>query len=113
MPDWSQRIHKGMHVYSSDDHDMGHVADVYPDSFLVHKGYFFPTDRYIPYSAVAFVENDRVVLTMPATDVKMREWEKRPDIKADAGDPTQLMYDRGHGVGKDPFEQMNPDKPVT
>lgn len=112
MPDFSEKdVHKGMHVYSSDDHDVGHVADVYPDSFLVHKGLFFPTDRYIPYDAIATVENDRVILTMRADEVKLREWTKRPDIEADQDAPTQLMYDRGHGAGSDPFEQQNPDKP--
>jgi hypothetical protein len=105
-------IHTGMHVYSSDDHDVGHVAAVYPDSFEIHKGFFFPTDRYIPYSAVAFVENDRVVLTMPADVIKDKEWTKRPDYEDHLGDPLQLLYDQGHGV-TDPFneEPQNPDRP--
>ena len=81
MSDWSQHdLHPHMHVYSSDNQDLGHVAEVYEDSFLVHKGYFFPKDRYIPYSAIANVENDRVQLTMTADEAKDMEWEKRPDV---------------------------------
>lgn len=110
MPHWSQHdLHSHMHVYSSDNQDIGHIAEVYEDSFLVHKGYFFPKDRYIPYSAIANVENDHVQLTMSADEAKNMEWEKRPDYEHHLGDPEQLFYDRGHGVS-DPFDESNPDR---
>src|SRR5436189_2614267 len=84
MSDWSQRdLHPHMHVYSSDNQDIGHVAEVYEDSFLVHKGYFFPKDRYIPYSAIANVENDRVQLTMSADEAKdMRSEEHTSELQS-------------------------------
>jgi hypothetical protein len=97
-----------MEVYSLDDQNLGHIAEVYPDSFLVHKGLFFPKDRYIPYSAVTAVESDRVQLSMTADDTKQLEWEKRPDFEEHKGDPTQLFYDRGHGIS-DPFDEENPN----
>jgi len=110
MPNWSQKdIHEHMHVYSSDDQDIGHIAKVYEDSFLVHKGYFFPTDRYIPYNAITSVANDRVNLSMDAEEAKLKQWEKRPDYEDHLGDPLQLLYDRGHGV-HDPFDEQNPDQ---
>ncbi|MDQ6662166.1 MAG: DUF2171 domain-containing protein [Chloroflexota bacterium] len=110
MPNWKQQqVHPDMHVYSSDNQDVGHVVKVYEDSFLIHKGLFFPTDRYIPYTAIENIDNDRIQLSMPADDVKIREWEKRPDYEDHPWDPTQLMYDRGHGV-HDPFEETKPDK---
>src|ERR1700737_3665217 len=103
MPDWSHHdIHKHMHVYSVDNTDLGHVADNYEDSFLIHKGFLFPTDRYLPYSAIISVENDRVKLSMTKDEVMEKEWEKRPDYENHMGDPTQLFYDRGHEV-HDPF----------
>jgi hypothetical protein len=98
-----------MHVYSSDNHDLGHVAEVYLDSFKIEKGIIFHADRYIPYSAIASVDNDRVQLVMSADEVKELEWKRRPDYEHHLGDPTQLMYDRGHGV-HDPFDETNPDK---
>ncbi|HKF39343.1 MAG TPA: DUF2171 domain-containing protein [Ktedonobacteraceae bacterium] len=111
MANWSaQDIRPSMHVYASDGQNLGHVAKVYEDSFLVHKGFFFPTDRYIPYSAIASVENDRLQLLMSADEAKQKEWEKRPDYEDHLGDPTQLFYDRGHGV-QDPFYEENPDHP--
>ena len=110
MPNWSQHdVHKDMHVITADNQDLGHVAEVYEDSFLVHKGFFFPTDRYIPYSAITSVDNDRVHLTMAADEAKDRDWQKRPDYEEHSGDPLQLFYDRGHGV-EDPFDESNPDQ---
>ncbi len=67
MPSFTQHdLHSRMHVYSADNQDLGHIAEIYEDSFLIHKGYFFPKDRYIPYSAIAAIEHDRVRLTMSA-----------------------------------------------
>jgi len=111
MPKWSQdNIHTSMHVYASDGISLGHIAKVFEDSFLVHKGHFFPTNRYIPYSAIDTVENDRVQLVMTSVEAKQKEWEKRPDYEDHLGDPTQLFYDRGHGV-HDPFDETSSDQP--
>ena len=99
-----------MHVYSSDDQSLGHVAHIYEDSFKIEKGLLFHADRYIPYSAIASIDNDRVQLSMNADEITHNsEWEKRPDYEDHLGDPTQLLYDRGHGV-HDPFDETNPDK---
>jgi hypothetical protein len=105
ITNWSpQNIHTSKRVYANDGYELGHIAKVYEDSFLVHKGYFFPTDRYIPYSAIDSIENDRVQISMSADEAMQKEWEKRPDYEHHLGDPTQLNYDRGHGV-HDPFDE--------
>lgn len=110
MPAWSQQnLHPHMHVYSADNIDLGHVAAVYVDSFLVHKGILFSKDRYFPYNAIATVENEQVRLTMNADEAKDLEWEVRPNYTEHEDDPTQLLYDRGHGVS-DPFDEDNPNK---
>jgi hypothetical protein len=110
MTNWTQQnIHPSMQVFTLDGKELGHIAKTFQDSFLVHKGYFFPTDRYIPYSAIASIENDRVQLSMSADEAKQKEWEKRPDYEHHLGDPTQLLYDRGHDV-HDPFEESTSDQ---
>ncbi len=110
MPNWSQHdVHTHMQVYSSDNQKLGHVAEVYEDSFLVHKGYLFPKDRYIPYGVISNIEQEHIGLVMSAADALIKEWEKRPDYEEHLGDPTQLMYDRGHGI-EDPFDETNPDR---
>ncbi len=79
MTDWSpQNIHTSMRVYTLDGYELGHIAKVYEDSFLVHKGYFFPTDRYIPYSAIDSIENDRVQLSMSADEANKRSGKSVP-----------------------------------
>ncbi len=110
MPAWNEHtIHSSMHVKSADNQDLGHVAKVYQDSFLVHKGIIFPSDRYFPYSAIASVDNDEIHLNLTLDEAQSGEWNKRPDYEDHLGDPLQLMYDRGHGVA-DPFDEENPDK---
>ena len=110
MTTWNEHsLRKHMAVLSSDNGDLGHVEEVYEDSFLIRKGLIFAKDRYIPYSAIAQVEGDKVHLSLSADEAKEREWEKRPDYEDHLGDPTQLLYDRGHGI-HDPFDETNPDK---
>jgi uncharacterized protein YrrD len=110
MPNWNQKdVHTHMQVLSSDNQKLGHVAEVYEDSFLVHKGYLFPKDRYIPYEAIQNIEHEHIQLVMSAADALIKEWEKRPDYEDHAADPLQLSYDRGHGI-HDPFDETNPNK---
>ena len=111
MPDWNQQnLHTHMQVYSSDNQDLGHVGHIYEDSFQIQKGFIFHTDRYIPYGAIATVENDRVQLLMSKDEVtENTEWGKRPNYEDHPGDVLQLFYDRGHGV-HDPYDETNPDR---
>lgn len=110
MPTWTQHdVHKHMHVFSADNQNVGHIEEVYEDSFLIRKG-FFAKDRYIPYSAITNIDQDGVHLSFNTDTIQEKEWEKRPDYEDHLGDPTQLLYDRGHGV-HDPFDEENPDKP--
>jgi Uncharacterized protein conserved in bacteria (DUF2171) len=110
MPTWTHNdIRKHMHVYSLNHEDLGHVAEVYEDSFLIYKGLLFHKDRYIPYNAISTVDKDHIELAMSTSEVRDKQWEKRPDYEDHLGDPTQLFYDRGHGV-HDPFDEENPDK---
>ena len=109
MPNWNQHdVRTHMQVFSSDNQKLGHVAEVYEDSFLVHKGFLFPRDRYIPYEAIQNIENERIQLVMSAEDALTKEWEIRPDYEDHPGDPLQHQYDRGHGI-HDPFDEANPN----
>ena len=103
-----QAIHKHMHVYSSDNSNLGQVAEVYEDSFLLHKS-IFAKNRYIPYEFITSVDNDRVNLRLSKDEAGEMKWEQRPDYEHHLGDPTQLFYDRGHGI-HDPFDEANLDK---
>ena len=49
----STDITTGADVFGADGEKVGTVAAVYPGYIVVEKGFFFPTDYYIPMSAVA------------------------------------------------------------
>jgi hypothetical protein len=111
MTQWNQsNVRLRMKVLSANAEHIGHIAEIYKDSFLIHKGYLFPIDRYIPYSAIASVEEDQVKLSLSSQQIEDALWEKRPDYEDHLGDPTQLFYDQGHGVNN-PFDDSNVEHP--
>ena len=111
MPTFSQQdVRKHMHVYSSDNQNLGPITEVYEDSFLLHEGPpLIGKKRYLPYSSITSIDGDNLHLSMTSDQVQDPKWQMRPDYEAHLGDPEQLLYDRGHGV-RDPFDEVNPTK---
>ena len=110
MTNWTQSdVHKRMNVYDTNNVSVGKVEKVYEDSFLIQQGLIFHKDRYIPFGAIATIEQDHIQLNMSKDEVEQYEWKIRPDYEEHPGDPTQLFYDRGHGI-QDPFDETNPDR---
>jgi hypothetical protein len=109
MPEVTQHdLQKHMHVYSADNATIGQVSELYEDSFAVHKG-LLGKHLYFPYSTVSSLEGDKILLKLSHDETEQPLWQKRPDYEDHPGDPTQLFYDRGHGI-QDPFDETNPDK---
>jgi uncharacterized protein (TIGR02271 family) len=54
------------------------VAAVYPGYIVVEKGFFFPTDYYIPMSAVASADNDQVYLNLAKDAALNSGWDAQP-----------------------------------
>ena len=79
---WSteqNQINVGDEVYGSDNNKVGTVAEVRPSYLVVEKGFFFPTDYYIPMSAVASANAGQVTLNV-ARDAALRSgWDTVPD----------------------------------
>jgi uncharacterized protein (TIGR02271 family) len=91
----ASQIQTGWDVYGSDGEKIGDVADIGTDSFIIKKGFFFPTDIYVPMSAVTAVEHDEVRLSMTKAQIEAEDWSQQPDSMA-----TDADYDRavaGHG----------------
>lgn len=108
MTQWNQKsVRPHMKVYASNGEHVGHIAAAYEDSFLIHKGYFFPVDRYIPYNLISRIEENQARLSLSPEQLAEERWTKRPDYQHHLGDPTQLFYDEGHGV-PDPFIDRDP-----
>jgi len=78
----SNQIQVGDEVYGSDGDKVGSVAEVQSSYLVVEKGFFFPTDYYIPLSAISQVGNGQIVLNV-SKDVALHSgWETVPDTSA-------------------------------
>ena len=68
----------GAEVFGADGDKVGTVSEVYPGYIIVEKGFFFPTDYYIPLSAIATYDANRVYLTVSKDAALGRGWDVRP-----------------------------------
>jgi len=95
-PNWRDRLSEGMEVYGSDGDKVGNVVAVGPTYLVVEKGFFFPTDYYIPLSAVDRVDLDEeaVWLTVDKDAAVRQGWDVAPDTTGDdelvAADPATM-----------------------
>ena len=79
---WSDsmaQVQVGDDVYGSDGDKVGTIAEVQPTYLVVEKGFFFPTDYYIPLSAISQVTDGQVVLTVSRDTALHSGWETIPD----------------------------------
>ena len=74
----STDINTGAEVYGADGDKVGTVAAVYPGYIVVEKGLFFPTDYYIPMSAVASYDNNQVYLNLAKDAALNSGWDAQP-----------------------------------
>jgi uncharacterized protein (TIGR02271 family) len=72
-------VQHGWDVYGSDEEKVGNVSEVRSNYVVAHKGFFFPKDLYIPTSAIARIEHDRVYLNVAKADVDNQGWDTYPD----------------------------------
>ena len=71
-------ILEGAEVYGSDGEKVGSVIAVQPSYIIVEKGFFFPTDYAIPFSAVANYEDGKVHLNLTKDAALDQGWSAQP-----------------------------------
>jgi len=71
-------IDDGWDVFGSDGEKIGDVHDVQSHYIVVSKGFFFPSEKYIPVSAISNVENDRVYLNVGKNEIDSMGWDQVP-----------------------------------
>jgi hypothetical protein len=69
-------------VVDSEGERLGSVIAAAPDYIVAEHGFFFPTDFYIPRSAIAEVTESLVRLALTKDDVLTQGWDVRPDTTA-------------------------------
>src|SRR5215217_8774524 len=101
----STNITTGADVFGADGEKVGTVAAVYPGYIVVEKGFFFPTDYYIPMSAVASASNGQISLNVAKDAALNSGWDTVPEVTATGATDTETIYtdvsgstsDRGRG----------------
>lgn len=73
-------LSEGMDVVGSDGDKVGDITEISSDHFVVKKGFFFPHDYYIPTSAVASVDGNKVYLNVTKDEAVNQDpsWAQRP-----------------------------------
>lgn len=84
----------GADVIGTDGDKIGSVKEVFPDYITVEKGWFFPSEHYIPASAIRDANAQTVFLNVSKDDALQQGWEQPPTAAA-----TETMT--GAGVPRD------------
>jgi uncharacterized protein (TIGR02271 family) len=101
-------IHEGDEVFGSDGDKVGKVIAVQNDYVVVEKGWFFPTDYYIPASAIASYDNGQIFLNV-SKDVALEQgWDTMPVVTDDYATTTAAgtgtLTDTGYVAATDPID---------
>jgi uncharacterized protein (TIGR02271 family) len=78
LQDWRTSITEGMSVFGSDGDKVGTIVSVGPSYVVVEKGFFFPTDYYIPFSALASQTENGVYLNVTKDAALNQGWDVAP-----------------------------------
>lgn len=73
-------IDHGWDVFGADGEKIGDVQEVQPSYLVVSKGFFFPTERYVPVSAISDVRDERVYLSVSKDEIDARGWDSADSI---------------------------------
>lgn len=73
-------VHEGDEVFGSDGDKVGKVIAVQDDYVVVEKGWFFPTDYYIPASAIASYDNSQIFLNVSKDVALDQGWDTMPVV---------------------------------
>ncbi len=114
-------VQPGTDVYGSDDKKIGSVDDIQDDYLVVHKGFFFPKDHYIPFSAINSHTEDRINLNVTAEEATNRDWDQVPTATTSTStttsgydnDTTRTGYDTTTTAGYDTTTAPDYDTTTT
>ena len=104
---------RGADVYGADGDKVGTVSAVYPGYIVVEKGLFFPTDYYIPMSAIASYDTDRVYLNVSKDAALGHGWDTRPvDLETATVRTTTATTDTFTGSDRFAAERIESDEEI-
>jgi hypothetical protein len=68
----------GDDVFGSDGEKVGRIAELYPGYLTVEKGFFFPSDYFIPRQAIQSVQGNEVYLNVTKDNALNSGWDQVP-----------------------------------
>ena len=71
-------VQPGTDVYGSDGEKIGKVDTIEGDYLVLRKGFFFPKDHYIPFSAISGHTGDRIDLNVSSEQATNQDWDHVP-----------------------------------
>ena len=89
---YANQISAGDDVYGSDGEKVGTVAEVQSSYLVVEKGFFFPTDYYIPMSAVSNASDGQIYLNVAKDAALNSGWDTVPDVTSMGSTATDTVY---------------------
>ena len=75
-------IPEGTEVVAADGDKVGKVVAVDPSYLVVEKGFFFPTDYYVPRNAIANYDGDKAYLAVTKDQALNQAWDTAPGAYA-------------------------------
>lgn len=108
-------IREGATVYGADGEKVGKIIGIDQQSIVVEKGFFFPSDYYIPVTAINSADEDNVYLSVTKDEALNQGWDAVPDDSAYLGgavttDPAYLgdstPVDRQPTAGVNDLDQV-------
>lgn len=75
-------IENGWDVFDANNDKVGDVHAVNADYLTVSKGFFFPTERYIPVRDIQGIRHDRVFLRVTKDELQQEGWDQPPTAGA-------------------------------
>jgi uncharacterized protein (TIGR02271 family) len=93
-----EQIERGWDVYDADGGKVGDVQEATGSYLVTEKGFLFPTERYIPRSAITRVEHDRVYLNVRKSDIDSQGWDRKPAAEPATRGEGERMRGEGERV---------------
>jgi uncharacterized protein (TIGR02271 family) len=77
-------IPEGTEVFGAEGDKVGKIVAIQPTYVVVEKGFFFPSDYYIPQSAIANFDGENVYLSVTKDEALNQQWTEAPMDYGDA-----------------------------
>jgi uncharacterized protein (TIGR02271 family) len=92
------QIPEGTEVFGADGDKVGKIVAAETNYIVVEKGFFFPTDYYIPTSAINTFDDGKVYLTVTKDEALNQGWDQQ--LATDSVDTTyDTTYAGTSGIG--------------